>query len=439
MESDEGKGSTFYFGIRLQAQADTPTYSEQNLLADLAKHNTRPLVISSKQVVRQSWIELLSSFGMTVQALSYLEAAEFFGKLQQQQDLVPTTLIVDCDLDVADHFSLLERQQNKSSTIIQRTTSSSNPATTTSRAVIQALQQIFDISAIPTLCVTDVRLRSNSNFRHPSAMPSSSSGAATYSDQSYQRYPRIPDSNLRIETPLEETSNPFYLQLLPKPFKNSKLLQCLHILSSAPSSPSLHLNSTSKHQQQQHQPMPSLTTATGIPGSSPSSPFSRTNWSHNGRHIRNTSSASNASGCTQKDSITTGDNPTTPTATGKPQGPLSCWYERLGSVRALLVDDNPVNQKVLSRMLDRLGLICDVAQNGREALEKWIVSEQQGAPLELIFMDVFMPEMNGLEATTKIRLETASTNTQPYIIAMTACVMAGDKEKCFDAGKLKSI
>ncbi|KAI8344602.1 hypothetical protein BC941DRAFT_409079 [Chlamydoabsidia padenii] len=416
VDSDEGKGSTFYFGIKLQAQADAPTYGEQNLLAELVKYNTRPLVISSKQVVRQSWIELLSNFGMNVRALSYIEAVEFFGKHQQQQGSrdIPTTLIVDCDLDVADHPSLHDQQQNRTSAIIQRTSSSSNPETTTSRAVIQALQEIFDITAIPTLCVTDVRLRNNTR-------PSTLVPAAV--DSGYQRYPRVPDSNLRIETPLEETSNPFYLQMLPKPFKNSKLLQCLHILCtiySAPASP--HRSSSTSKQQ------PPPLTAVSMPESSPSSPFSRTNWS---RHARNLSGSSSI-GNNKKDG---GDHSTTtPTTAKSHQGPLSCWYERLGSVRALLVDDNPVNQKVLSRMLDRLGLTCDVAQNGREALEKWIVSEQQGAPLELIFMDVFMPEMNGLEATAKIRLEPTSSATRPYIIAMTACVMAGDKEKCFDAG-----
>ncbi|CAO3592045.1 unnamed protein product [Absidia cylindrospora] len=234
------------------------------------------------------------------------------------------------------------------------------------------------------------------------------------------------------------------MQTLSKPFKNSKLIHCLHILSSIYSTPPELSPFLPPLPSPNQRHLPTLTTM-GLP-MSPSSPYSRHTWTNGTRHARNMSNSSTG----KKDNVmdpfnyTTAPTTTTPTATfpatttssaasGK-QGPLSCWYERLGSVRALLVDDNPVNQKVLSRMLDRLGLTCDIAQNGRQALEKWIESEQQGTPLELIFMDVFMPEMNGLEATTKIRMETTSTPTYPYIIAMTACVMAGDKEKCIDAG-----
>lgn len=114
------------------------------------------------------------------------------------------------------------------------------------------------------------------------------------------------------------------------------------------------------------------------------------------------------------------------------QRPLS---ECLIKVKTLLVDDNPINRKVVSRMLSKLNVQPLMAQNGREAYDLVINSAAQGQPIDLIFMDVWMPELNGLEATRMIR-ETPDTliGKQPYIIAMTACVMPGDREQCFDAG-----
>ena len=114
------------------------------------------------------------------------------------------------------------------------------------------------------------------------------------------------------------------------------------------------------------------------------------------------------------------------------QRPLS---EYLVKVKTLLVDDNPINRKVVSRMLSKLNVQPLIAQNGREAYDLVINSAAQGQPIDLILMDVWMPELNGLEATRMIR-ETPDTliGKQPYIIAMTACVMPGDREQCFDAG-----
>lgn len=105
----------------------------------------------------------------------------------------------------------------------------------------------------------------------------------------------------------------------------------------------------------------------------------------------------------------------------------------LASIKTLIVDDNPVNLKVLSRMLTQIGISSKSANNGREACDI-ISQEQHTGPFDLVFMDIWMPEMNGLEATEKIRKELSASAVQPYIIALTACVMAGDREKCFEAG-----
>ena len=103
-------------------------------------------------------------------------------------------------------------------------------------------------------------------------------------------------------------------------------------------------------------------------------------------------------------------------------------------LRILLVDDNAINQKVAIRILQQFGYQSDVAGNGREALDKL---DRQ--PFDFIFMDVMMPEMDGLEATRLLRKRQmigGYTNYQSriVIVAMTAHAMQGDREKCIAAG-----
>ncbi|KAG0179191.1 hypothetical protein DFQ29_002414 [Apophysomyces sp. BC1021] len=105
------------------------------------------------------------------------------------------------------------------------------------------------------------------------------------------------------------------------------------------------------------------------------------------------------------------------------------------NLKSLLVDDNPVNQKVFSRMLEQLlGDKPTIAENGRMACDMIETARAEGTIFDLVFMDVWMPEMNGLEAAMKIRSDLADSAIHPYIIAMTACVMPGDREKCIEAG-----
>ncbi len=97
-------------------------------------------------------------------------------------------------------------------------------------------------------------------------------------------------------------------------------------------------------------------------------------------------------------------------------------------LRILLAEDVAVNQKVATKMLERLGYRCDVVSNGREALEA--VARQV---YDVIFMDVQMPEMDGLEATRQLCALYSATE-RPRIIAMTAHAMKGDREQCLEAG-----
>jgi signal transduction histidine kinase/CheY-like chemotaxis protein len=96
--------------------------------------------------------------------------------------------------------------------------------------------------------------------------------------------------------------------------------------------------------------------------------------------------------------------------------------------RVLLVDDNSINQKVALIMLERLGFRADVAGNGAEAVD----FVKNGA-YDIVFMDVQMPVLDGLEATRQIR-QTALTSAQPWIIAMTAEALSGDEARCLAAG-----
>jgi CheY-like chemotaxis protein len=96
--------------------------------------------------------------------------------------------------------------------------------------------------------------------------------------------------------------------------------------------------------------------------------------------------------------------------------------------RVLVVDDHIVNQKMAVRMIEKLGCTVEVASNGLEAVER-----VEKSTYDLVLMDCQMSEMDGYEATAKIRLlENGSRHT--LIIAMTAHAMPGDRERCLKAG-----
>ena len=108
------------------------------------------------------------------------------------------------------------------------------------------------------------------------------------------------------------------------------------------------------------------------------------------------------------------------------------------SVHILLAEDNPINRKLAFYMLTKAGYRLDIAEDGKEAVERY---RSDPGKFDLIFMDVQMPEMDGREATKKIReIENSRTGAQKEalrpipIIAMTAESMKGDVERCLEAG-----
>jgi two-component system sensor histidine kinase/response regulator len=109
--------------------------------------------------------------------------------------------------------------------------------------------------------------------------------------------------------------------------------------------------------------------------------------------------------------------------------PLRPAMEQTVPLRVLLVEDNPVNQKLVMRLLEKKGHAVDVAANGQEALQALNHSS-----FDLVLMDIQMPVMDGIEATLAIRKSEEGTMTHQTIIALTAHAMKGDQERCMEAG-----
>lgn len=97
-------------------------------------------------------------------------------------------------------------------------------------------------------------------------------------------------------------------------------------------------------------------------------------------------------------------------------------------LRILIAEDNHVNQKLAAKVFEKMGYSPDIVSNGLEAIE---MCEQKA--YDLIFMDIVMPEMDGLEATERI-FSTSAINFEPVIIAMTANVLQTDRDRYFQAG-----
>jgi PAS domain S-box-containing protein len=110
------------------------------------------------------------------------------------------------------------------------------------------------------------------------------------------------------------------------------------------------------------------------------------------------------------------------------QHELQTMRAREKKIRVLLAEDNVVNQKVATKMLEKLGCAVEVAPNGKEAVRIW-----QGGHFDMILMDCQMPEMDGYEATREIRAREPKTQRIP-IIALTAHAMKGADAECRAAG-----
>lgn len=102
--------------------------------------------------------------------------------------------------------------------------------------------------------------------------------------------------------------------------------------------------------------------------------------------------------------------------------------------RILLAEDNPVNQRLALRLLEKEGHSVAVAANGKEALAQFVAQSRRGQPFDMILMDVQMPVMDGYEAALEIRRAEKQGEGHIPIVALTAHAMSGDRERCLASG-----
>ena len=113
---------------------------------------------------------------------------------------------------------------------------------------------------------------------------------------------------------------------------------------------------------------------------------------------------------------------TTSAAQTAPTADLHC--------HVLLVEDGRLNQVLISTILKKAGATIELADNGLQGVEKVVAAQQAGTPFQLVLMDMQMPVMDGYDATAKLREQ----GFEMPIVALTAHAMAGDRQKCLDAG-----
>jgi CheY-like chemotaxis protein len=379
----------------LEKQEESETYGEENHLSSIAEECSDILVVAQKENICFQWLSIFSNMGVkNIQTRGYDEAVKLLDDAQVAAQNNPaeekypfSLIIVDVDFETIESFNMEEN------------------STTSSESVLTHLQTEYTrLKTIPSICIADSRSRRSKQHPRTDVNKDMSNCAIQHPQGSREPmetpFDEAPDP-LDCDNPislhsLEKALNRVNHAKLTKPFKNSKLIATLHILITKNGAAS----------------------ATAIRRRYPSNEATANSSQHMSqqRVLTKKTKSSCSSGSRN---MSASENPST---------------ENLATVKTLIVDDNPVNQKVLSRMLSQIGLASTVAHNGKEAYNMYMESVETETPYELIFMDIWMPEMNGLEASEKIRSEQASTSTEPYIIALTACVMPGDKEKCTEAG-----
>jgi PAS domain S-box-containing protein len=108
---------------------------------------------------------------------------------------------------------------------------------------------------------------------------------------------------------------------------------------------------------------------------------------------------------------------------------------RQRGLSVLVAEDNDINALLMRSLLSRLGHQAVIATNGEQALESWLAAKSAGAPYDLVLMDIQMPELDGIEATKRIRLsEAAQGGRRTPILALTANTLVEDRYACFEAG-----
>jgi CheY-like chemotaxis protein len=101
----------------------------------------------------------------------------------------------------------------------------------------------------------------------------------------------------------------------------------------------------------------------------------------------------------------------------------------------LVAEDNEINALLMRSLLTKLGHRVLIAVHGEAALESWLAASSAGAPYDLVLMDIQMPQLDGIEATKRIRAHEAATGGRHTpILALTANTLVEDRYACFEAG-----
>jgi CheY-like chemotaxis protein len=117
-----------------------------------------------------------------------------------------------------------------------------------------------------------------------------------------------------------------------------------------------------------------------------------------------------------------------------PKASGSRYGERIPPLRVLVAEDNPVNQRLVLRLLENMGHTAVAVGNGRQVLDEIEKVAQDGFSFDVILMDCQMPQMDGFEATKRIREYAPDLRSRIPIIALTAHALSGDRERCLEAG-----
>jgi CheY-like chemotaxis protein len=127
----------------------------------------------------------------------------------------------------------------------------------------------------------------------------------------------------------------------------------------------------------------------------------------------------------------TPDSDSTPSSLSVAQPPRSenSIIHFTHKLRALIADDNRLNQRILMRLLEKAGLDTQVVEDGAAAIQAL-----QDSHFDIVFMDVQMPELDGLEATRIIRTDSHFPFSQIPIIGVTATILPSERQRCLDAG-----
>jgi CheY-like chemotaxis protein len=116
-------------------------------------------------------------------------------------------------------------------------------------------------------------------------------------------------------------------------------------------------------------------------------------------------------------------------ATRQPAGRMPSPPPSPRPLQVLLAEDNPINQRLMTKMLEKMGHQVTLVENG-----KAVVEHAERDRFDLVLMDVQMPELDGLEATRQIRQREQTSGLHLPIVALTAHAMKGDRERCLESG-----